>query len=89
MNNPYAVQTVRCAGPNCEHVRKDCNHWFVIKHPTAKGVTSFQCEPLVEPKNLRPWNKPVCGQACAQKLFEKWMSDQVVPLMPSGEKEVK
>jgi hypothetical protein len=55
----------------------------------SKAVTSFQCEPLIEPKNLRPWNKPVCGQACAQKLFEKWMSDQVVPLMPSGEKEVK
>ena len=69
MANPHIV----CAGPNCGAIRKEANHWFVIKFPGTENKV-FHCEPLTDPKNLRPWNKPVCGQSCAQKLFDTWMA---------------
>lgn len=75
MSNPYVVPQYRCAGPNCEHVKKSGNHWFVIwEHD---GV--FSVYPIAKrtyPDAMLPDDKPVCGQACAQKLFEQWMHEQ-------------
>jgi hypothetical protein len=69
MSNPFAVTTVRCSGPNCESVRKEVNHWFVV----TVGE-SFICRPF-DAFNLRPIDKPVCGQQCAQRLFEKYLGE--------------
>ena len=70
MPNPYAVQTVRCAGPNCEAVRKEVNHWFVVS--TING--RFIAEPFESWGDLDAHDHPVCGSACAQKLFEQYLS---------------
>ncbi len=70
MSNPFAVETVRCAGPGCEAVRRECNHWFVVFLVDAE----FHCYPLDVDGELDPAERPVCGQACAQKLFEKFLS---------------
>lgn len=71
MSNPFAVETVRCAGPGCEAVRRDCNHWFVIV--TGEESPAFKCWPF-DKIALMDQAKPVCGQACAQKLFEQFLS---------------
>lgn len=70
MSNPYKVATVRCAGPNCEAVRKEVNHWFVVS--TING--RFVAEPFESWGDLDTHDNPVCGQACAQKLFEQYLS---------------
>lgn len=70
MGNPFAVQTVRCAGPNCEAIRKEVNHWFVVS--TVAG--RFIAEPFESWEDLSANDHPVCGQACAQKLFEQYLS---------------
>jgi len=70
MGNPYTIQTVRCAGPNCEAVRKEVNHWFVVS--TING--RFIAEPFESWGDLDAHDHPVCGQACAQKLFEQYLS---------------
>lgn len=75
MSNPYVTPQFRCAGPNCEAVRKASNHWFVI-WPGAGGV--FHCAPLSlfqYPDELLSDMKPVCGQACAQKIFEQYLAN--------------
>lgn len=70
MSNPYVQeQTIRCAGPNCEQVRRDTNHWFVVVNSPA----GFNCRPMPIGE-LFPDEKPVCGQSCAVKLFEHWMT---------------
>lgn len=70
MANPFLVTSVKCAGPGCEHVRRDVNHWFTIDMNSAGR---FICLPFV-PEGIKEWEKPVCGAACAQKLFEQFLS---------------
>lgn len=64
--NPCDVNTVRCAV--CGKLRQHANHWFLI------WLTfGFHCYPFdIAPR--QPDDLPVCGQACAQKEFERWMT---------------
>jgi hypothetical protein len=73
--NPHVVTSIRCAGPNCQAVRKEANHWFLVTLiEKSEGVdAAFYCRAL-EPDDLQPEEKPVCGQACAQKIFEHWLA---------------
>lgn len=69
MPNPYVRESVHCAGPNCDAVRKEANHWFVID-----AGREFECW-LYDPEvGLDDDVLPVCGQQCAQKLFEQWLT---------------
>jgi len=65
-SNPCDVHTVRCAV--CGKLREQANHWFLI------WLTfGFHCYPFdIAPR--QPGDLPVCGQACAQKEFERWMT---------------
>lgn len=69
VSNPFAVTTVKCAGPGCDAVRRDVNHWFT----TAVIKGGFYCFPF-DAVLLNNSDKPVCGQQCAQKLFEQFLS---------------
>lgn len=60
------VKTVRCAG--CGKLREQANHWFLIS--TDFG---FYCYPFDIVARKRT-DVAVCGQACAQKEFERWMT---------------
>src|SRR5258708_37171064 len=71
--NPYMVLTVRCAGAGCTNVRGHANHWFVTS--VEEGV--FVCRAYSSRISLREHDEPVCGQACAQKVFEKWLQKSV------------
>ena len=71
MANQYISTVVRCAGPNCDHVRQECNHWYIC-HLTDRFL-------------LKPWDDgavfqednilPLCGDECASKMLAKFMSD--------------
>jgi hypothetical protein len=64
--NPCDVNTVRCAV--CGKLRERANHWFLV------WLTfGFHCYPF-DIASRQPDDLPVCGQACAQKEFERWMT---------------
>jgi hypothetical protein len=87
--NPYSVNTVRCSESGCDHVRKDTNHWFfvmVFGRPVfdkelfkwmdrAAGERGMFITCPYEPGMELPASaRPVCGQFCAQKKFERWLT---------------
>ena len=69
-NNPHLVVTVKCAGPGCANIRRESNHWFLI----TLEPEIFICRPFSSTINLQDDDKPVCGQACAQKLLECFLA---------------
>jgi hypothetical protein len=71
--NPHLVTTVKCAAPGCTNVRQEVNHWFV-----TSVEQRFTCRPYPAITDLRPVDEPACGQACAQKLFERYLAKQVL-----------
>ena len=64
----FKVSTVRCAGPHCDAVRGEVNRWFIVGF--VEGV--FCCRAF--DGEMRPEDLPVCGQQCAQRLFEQWLN---------------
>ncbi len=68
--NPHLITTVKCAGPGCVNIRRESNHWFLITVDRDK----FTCRPYVSAQPLRQSDRPVCGQACAQKVFERFLA---------------
>jgi hypothetical protein len=71
--NPHLVTTVKCAAPGCTSVRRDTNHWFV-----TSADQRFTCRSYSATTGLRSTDEPACGQACAQKLFEKYLAKQAL-----------
>jgi len=68
--NVFVRSGVHCAGPNCAAVRKEVNHWFVVSIVNGR----FTAEPFDSWGELGPHDRPACGQQCAQKLFEQYLS---------------
>jgi hypothetical protein len=73
LRNPHLVTTVKCAAPGCTNVRRETNHWFV-----TSAELRFTCRPYVVMADLRSADEPACGQACAQKLFERYLAKQAL-----------
>jgi hypothetical protein len=71
LRNPHLVATVKCAAPGCTNVRRETNHWFV-----TSAEQRFTCRPYLAMSDLRFADEPACGQACAQKLFERYLAKQ-------------
>jgi hypothetical protein len=87
MSNPHEIRTVRCA--HCGRLRQETNHWFV----TSASDGTFRCVPLTDgtgktpavrispafrKKKLRKNQEPVCGQHCAQRLFERYLAQEAM-----------
>lgn len=70
VRNPHLVTTVKCAGPGCANVRREANHWFV----TTIEENKFICRPYIPSLGLKETDEPACGQACAQKLMERFLA---------------
>jgi phage FluMu protein Com len=82
MSNLHEIRTVRCA--HCGKLRQEANHWFVASVDNGK----FRCAPLISrakeraatraalhlARGLKKNQEPACGQHCAQKLFERYLS---------------
>jgi hypothetical protein len=71
--NPHLVTTVKCAAPGCTNVRREANHWFVTSVEQL-----FTCRPYSDASDLRSLDEPACGQAYAQKLFERFLTKQAI-----------
>lgn len=71
--NPHLVLTVKCAGPGCVNMRRESNHWFLIT--IERGA--FLCRPYLPGEELQPLDLPACGQACAQKVLERFFAREV------------
>ena len=69
-SNPHLITTVKCAGPGCASVRRESNHWFLVTLETSR----FICRPFAPAITLRAVDQPACGQACAQRLFERFLA---------------
>lgn len=82
MPNPHEIRTMRCA--HCGTVRREANHWFGIViagsgfHCAPFLFETIQCgeRPVMSLRKLRKEEQPVCGQQCAQKIFEKYLTQQ-------------
>jgi hypothetical protein len=85
MRNLYLIKTVRCA--HCGQSTEEANHWFVLTVRSGK----FRCRPLaskatvispvpssrIAALRLLRSEEPVCGQQCAQKLFERYLTGEM------------
>lgn len=71
--NPHLVTIVKCAAPGCTNVRREANHWFV----TSVQQERFTCRRYLVAAGLRASDEPACGQACAQKLLERYLARQM------------
>lgn len=67
MSNPHEKITVSCAG--CGVVKDEVNHWFL-----TSSTPTFRCKPYPKDHKLRKGEEPACGQQCAQRLFEKYLT---------------
>jgi hypothetical protein len=77
MKNPYLKTQIMCAGPLCQHMKGETNHWFIVVPRVAmtKAVVTFcGIEPMYA---VLPYDEaalamdralPVCGEACLGKL---------------------
>ena len=77
--NPHVRPGIHCAGPNCEAVRKEANHWFLITFIAATldgAEPAFYCRGMVT-DDIQPEEMPACGQQCAQKLFEQYLNNRI------------
>ena len=70
--NPHVVTTVKCAASGCTNVRRQANHWFV----TSVVKERFICRHYLPGAELQSSDEPACGQACAQKLLERYLAKQ-------------
>lgn len=70
--NPFVIQQqLKCAGPGCDQTHTAVNGWFVLNVKRDW----FMSEPWYEGYKLSPSDKPVCGAACAQKVFEQYLTE--------------
>jgi hypothetical protein len=73
--NPYISMSIRCAGPNCDHVKQTTNHWILMEIHNSHGPTiSFGTWSDIDAR--QDGVLPLCGDACAIKMMQKWLSDQ-------------
>jgi hypothetical protein len=71
--NIYAVSAIKCAGPGCPKTRATADPWFV----TVIDHDVFSCRPYAPSLRLGRSEQPVCGQACAVRLFDRFLSDAI------------
>jgi endogenous inhibitor of DNA gyrase (YacG/DUF329 family) len=84
MSNPHEIKTVKCA--HCGKVRQEANHWFVAAveggrfrcRPMAPFVVAGAKEKIGAGRCLKQSERPVCGQECAQKHFERYLAGEAV-----------
>lgn len=73
--NSNIVDTIKCAGPGCHKTRTGTDHWFV----TVIVRDVFSCRRYAPSRPLGRFEQPVCGQACAIRVFDGYLSDAHSP----------
>jgi hypothetical protein len=76
----FQCKATHAGGMRCSSVRRDANHWFVIwlDADGADGLcfctVPFDEEAIAELKALGADPHWVCGQSCAQRLYERYLA---------------
>ena len=70
---------VRCRGPNCEHIRKTSNHWWIVWSDGPGGMVHFvgYDRKMLEAVGVEQ-ARTVCGNGCAQRMLEKFLSGEAI-----------
>jgi hypothetical protein len=70
---------------------RDANHWVLvwISKASGSGQEQFLCERWWERRAEAHYIKHACGQACAQKLFERWLATGSLEDVKSAQEEVR
>ena len=68
--NAHSITTIQCAGPGCGRLRHDATHWLVLR----LARHSFCCRVYSVHRHLSSADLAACGQNCAQKIFDRFMS---------------
>jgi hypothetical protein len=68
--NSNIINTVICAGPGCHKTRIGSDPWFV----TVIVRDVFTCQRYTPSRPLGCLEQPVCGQACAVRLFDSYLA---------------
>lgn len=75
--NPNAINTIKCAGPGCRNTTATTG-WFI----TLIVDEFFLCHRYSAFRPLRRSEQPACGQACAVRLFDRFLTDTNVASCP-------
>lgn len=83
--NCHEVSTIKCAAPGCRNTQSGAtDRWFVTL--IERGV--FYCRQYSASRPLRRFEQPACGQACAVRLFD-WFLSRALPKKISGTANAK
>ena len=85
VRNCHEVNTIKCAAPGCRNTQSGAtDRWFVTL--IERGV--FYCRQYSASRPLRRFEQPACGQACAVRLFDRFLS-RALPRESSGAASAK
>ena len=80
--------TTKIACDECGAEKKETNHWLdVWVDAVMGGAYGLHIAPISAPAGYRLFAKQVCGQACAHKLLDKWLTTGSI--VEGGEGETK
>jgi len=72
MPSQYISTVVRCAAPNCDHVKRDVNHWWICHITDRFLVKPWDDDAVFTEDNILP----LCGNACVVKMMQIYLSGQ-------------
>jgi len=85
VRNCNEVSTIKCAAPGCRNTQSGAtDRWFV----TLIDRDVFYCRRYSASGPLRRFEQPACGQACAVRLFDRFLS-RALPRESSGTANAK
>jgi hypothetical protein len=85
VRNCHEVSTIKCAAPGCRNTPSGAtDRWFV----TLIERDVFYCRRYSASRPLRRFEQPACGQACAVRLFDRFLS-RALPKEISGTANAK
>jgi len=70
MPSSYVQFVVRCAGPNCNHIKGENNHWFICHVTDRFLIKPWDDEAVLTEDNVLP----LCGDSCVTKMLSVYLT---------------
>ena len=77
-SSPSKVDTVRCAAPGCEQIRRVANHWWIVWSDSPGGMWHCVGYDAGMFAAVGDQARAVCGQACADILFQRYLAGEKI-----------
>lgn len=76
--NTGSVSTVKCTAYPCEQIKRQSNNWHIVWSDGPGGM--FHSVDYTEGmlRVIGDQARVVCGPACAQRLYEKYLSGKSI-----------